>query len=355
MEGRTNNNIALQLDPVDFIGVDFFEFIIYEFQGGSRQVQTDIVTDGTTQSINVFYTADSYKLRSLRAFIDIVSIAPVSPFQSSLTDDNLSISRKILDNDLQYPKFLFELMLQKGNIKTVVANLHLQNKRPSYYINLMRFLTDTDIFYGSQDCKIVGRIRDYGDGLPQPNDVITIFGEVVETGEYSEAIANSNTQSGGGSFPSALDVSLSGSLSVSGGTGGGSAPNDFRVYIYGDSPYALRVYFVPSGEYSPGNLIDLSSYSIATIDQPSGAIQNLTTYLDANGSGYYFLGSFIPQVGEHFVDGVYVNDSNLTNAEMGTTQAFDPSYNNLVYEGGVHWILVTDTPAQIFVVYQVVI
>lgn len=186
-------NVLTQISPGEMVGQDLLIKDIYRFPSSTERIITTTCTlnDGSSQTayqtLEVRHNLTQYAVFSLRAFVDIQNLAPVPFPDTAITDTDTVINQKINETSAQYPRVLFELMLQEPpNANTVLCRLWLQNKRPGYYIDLMRFLTAKPQFLGNPNTAIVARIRDIGYGPLGADDLVTFYGEVQEIGVYSD-------------------------------------------------------------------------------------------------------------------------------------------------------------------------
>ncbi len=187
-------NIINQFSPGEMIGQQTLTKDLYRFPASTERVisTTCALTDASQtqtayQTLEVTHNLTQYAVFSLRAFVDIKNLDPVPFPDISITDSETVVNQKLNEISVQYPRILFELILQEPpNANTVLARLFLQNKRPGYYIDLMRFLTAKPQFLGNPNTAIVARVRDIGYGPLGADDLVTFYGEVQEIGIYSD-------------------------------------------------------------------------------------------------------------------------------------------------------------------------
>lgn len=169
-----NSNIIKHIDPGVFLtGEAAYEFPLYiPPVDRFNQIDSRITIGGETTTQEIGVKTKSYVITSLRAYINILSLPLVPPVVAEVTDDELAIAIKNNDNDMQYPGIAMDLIMKAGPLRAITGQFRLQNKRPGYWINLMRFLTSQNYFYGGLETSIIVRFRDLGDGFP---DWMTAF------------------------------------------------------------------------------------------------------------------------------------------------------------------------------------
>lgn len=153
------------------------------------ETDLDYLIDGgviASQTVTLATKASHYRVVSLRAFVDILSLPAVPAVVPELRDTDVAIAQKNQSNDALYPYFLGELSLLTQGAEIVIARLRLQNKRPGYYINLSRFLTSRYEGFGADVATAIAfRVTAVDSAhVPQMTDLISIYGEVEEFYPY---------------------------------------------------------------------------------------------------------------------------------------------------------------------------
>jgi hypothetical protein len=250
------------------------EWELYRLGTGYIPLENFNAQTGFSFGANV--TLTKFRLKDLRAFIDIHSISPVVPIVPDPLDSEYLLAVKSIDNDLNYPAFVLELGLLNNEAGLViVARLRLQNRRPGYFINLFKYFSNNADFLGDAQVGIVIRIINIGDGFPAHGDLIQVFGQVEELG-YWLPKAENTLQLGG-----TINTVISGSLTTS-GSGGTISQSSFNVSVNVNATHLL-VYFV-------NDITQLSDLSgIVRTEKLINGIVNLSDILTLNTLGYYIL------------------------------------------------------------------
>ena len=142
----------------------------FQLPGEEEKIQKAIVITRST-SIDV-----------LRVFVNITSLEVCPPVEQKIEDSEFTFLQKVNDNDANFPAYEMRVLLYYLDSVNTVAVVRLQNKRPGYYINLLRFLTDRDTFEMQIDMQLRFTFKDIGHGYPTLNDTITTYLTVTEYG-----------------------------------------------------------------------------------------------------------------------------------------------------------------------------
>lgn len=272
-----NKTILFNLDPGSIQSGNFvYEFSLY--QPSNFEIIVSNYQESVTQSVRI--PVSDWKLIDLRAYIDIFSLKPVEPVKPDPIDSEYALSLKTIQNDLQFPSFLLELGLRTELTGLItLSRLRLQNRRPGYYINLMRYFTIKSEFNGDQQTEIVVRIiRTDGAGFPTYGDLIQIWGQVQELGWLLPPNSNSSTSQL--QIAGTINTIVSGSLQ-NGGNDGGNGGNELTPRLTIDNQTTAThvvVYFVtelPSGNDLSGII---PSERLATTTDLTDVLQGIGGY-----------------------------------------------------------------------------
>lgn len=198
-EATKTQKILKMLDTAVFQNPDnqnVYEFPLFFMNGGQQEqfafsnetYTDDMVNTPTTiiRNTTLKFYPTRYRISSLRMFIDIVSLTEVTPYQATGLKPESILNQEAFFHELTFPKFRFELLLGDSIQTVTIGSFNLQNKRPGYYVNLLRYLTENVHFIGDSSTQVSGRITNMGDGMPGISDIITFYGDAEMVGDYIE-------------------------------------------------------------------------------------------------------------------------------------------------------------------------
>lgn len=162
-------------------------------------IVTELNADNTTQALDI-YTPGSINpydivsgvkysgfITSLRLTVDISSVPELElPLDDPL---DIEVDREAKEKEVIYntPRKCISLYLRNSSSKSVlVGEILLFNRRPHYFVNLLKYFSDARTFDIASDTVITVQMKEIGYGLLQGNDRIAIIGSSVEEAPYLE-------------------------------------------------------------------------------------------------------------------------------------------------------------------------
>ncbi|MBD2465766.1 hypothetical protein H6G89_32780 [Oscillatoria sp. FACHB-1407] len=348
------SNLILDIDPAAFLsGEGAYEFPLYFPSVRTNEIQNTITVGGQTTAQTITVQTKSYTITSLRAYVNIISLPPVPPITPEATDDNYTFSVRSNENDLTFPGIALDLVMKVGDLRVITGQFRLQNKRPGYFINLLKFLTSEPYFNASIGTSLIVRFRDLGDGLPRMDDHIYFYGDVTENGYFAaiQPIQTDNQLTLSGS----INAALSGSITTSGGseTPVTIDPSLKVTLTYSEFPGQFLLYYLPT--YDTSQTADFSSAYSWFIPSDSGVEVDLTPYLTQTGNGFYFFAATHDVVTDRFWDALSLVSDTIQpggNAAIVIGQGLDPARGHTIAVA-LYALHVTDFHASITLQFQI--
>lgn len=351
-----HNNIIQHIDPAEFLSGELaYEFTLYAPQLRTKQIENSVSVNGSTTTQIVGIQTRNYIVTSLRAYVNILSLAPVPPVIPELTDSDEAISAKNNENDMQFPAFAMDLIMKVGQVRAITGQFRLQNKRPGYFINLLRFITNQDYFYGGLETSLILRFRDIGEGLPQMDDGIYFYGDIEEIG-YFAPINTPQDSNNTIALSGSVNAVLSGSLGSSNTPSPSPLPSSSFTFSLDsfDMPDELLVYFLPS--YDSSQTVELSSatgqYSFSPF---SGEVIDISSQLQSKGAGFYFFAAYRQSNPTAFDSSIYIKTRAIAPVEsvsIGAANAIDSS-KGVTYPVGLYVLEVLSLPTSISIQFEI--
>jgi hypothetical protein len=219
-----------------------------------------------SNSVNVEY--EWFEILSLTCFVDINSLQAVEPYIPEPLDSASSERINRYRNDASFPYYGMVVIISEQGRPSTAAKLPLQNKRPGYYLDLIRFLSSQNSFYGGRQTELRIDTTDEGFGVPAETDTISFYGQIREVGYAKEK-------------PISVAVNSPVTVTTGGGGTGGGGETDTRKtlpsfdpsslslsiklesYYQTTRPTQVKIYFSKSFTET-GGVVEVSSAAIAT-------------------------------------------------------------------------------------------
>lgn len=323
--------IVTRLDTRELIPDEFesyqgdHEYIVYQASPYRHQIENTF-NDGSGEKTQITTVITrEVKIKSFRMFVNLFSFAECPIVPHSIEDSDFTYLQKVNQHDQNFPGCEVRVLIYRNDVVQTFATTKVLNKRPGYYINLLRFLTDREYLHMQIDTQLRIVVKDLGFGLPNMNDTLTTFAEIEEVGHL---VPMQQQSSGSLTFPDTLNVNLTGTTNNSGSNGGETLTPKIKLVYTGVNTInqLLLTHVFALNEYIT---VDLAQYDKQYYALQKDVVIELTDLLQL-GSGFIILalqsvipgGGFVSMVDPWSVDiepfgSAYLQHLQVTDSSTG--------------------------------------